>query len=79
VLEALRLAIGEAEARSSDFARALTDFLKHAQQAIKSDEWGRVASAADLVIPTLRRWRGSSYPGGGVEGGPQRFIPPFVD
>jgi predicted helicase len=34
ILEALRMAIGEAEARSSDFARALTDFLKHAREAI---------------------------------------------
>lgn len=34
VLEALRMAIGEAEARSSDFARALQDFLDHAREAI---------------------------------------------
>jgi hypothetical protein len=34
ILEALRMAIGEAEARSSDFARALKDFLDHAHQAI---------------------------------------------
>ena len=34
VLEALRMAIGEAEARSSQFARALTEFLKHAKEAI---------------------------------------------
>ncbi len=34
VLEALRMAIGEAEARSSQFAGALTDFLKHAKEAI---------------------------------------------
>lgn len=34
VLEALRMAIGEAEARSSDFARALEEFLDHAQAAI---------------------------------------------
>ncbi len=34
VLEALRMAIGEAEARSSVFATALTEFLKHAKEAI---------------------------------------------
>jgi predicted helicase len=34
VLQALREAIGEAEARSSDFARALKDFLDHAREAI---------------------------------------------
>lgn len=34
ILEALRMAIGEAEARSSDFAKALKDFLDHAHQAI---------------------------------------------
>lgn len=34
ILEALRMAIGEAEARSSEFARALKDFLDHAHQAI---------------------------------------------
>lgn len=34
VLDALTDAIGEAEARSSDFARALADFLEHAKQAI---------------------------------------------
>jgi predicted helicase len=34
VLEALEMAMGEAEARSSDFGRALDDFLAHAKQAI---------------------------------------------
>lgn len=34
VLEALRMAIGEAEVRSSDFAHALKNFLDHAKQAI---------------------------------------------
>lgn len=34
VLEALRMAIGEAEARSSGFAKALKDFLDHAREAI---------------------------------------------
>lgn len=34
VLEALEMAIGEAEARSADFGRALDDFLSHAKQAI---------------------------------------------
>jgi predicted helicase len=34
VLQALRDAMGEAEARSSAFAQALTDFLKHAREAI---------------------------------------------
>lgn len=34
VLEALRMAIGEAEARSSKFAKALKDFLDHAREAI---------------------------------------------
>lgn len=34
VLEALRLAVEEAQARSSDFARALAEFLKHAHEAI---------------------------------------------
>jgi hypothetical protein len=34
ILEALRMAIGEAEARSSDFATALKEFLDHAKQAI---------------------------------------------
>lgn len=34
VLEALEMAIGEAEARSSEFTRALDDFLAHAKQAI---------------------------------------------
>lgn len=34
VLEALEMAIGEAEARSTDFTRALDTFLDHAKQAI---------------------------------------------
>ncbi|MFL6727978.1 MAG: type ISP restriction/modification enzyme [Sphingomicrobium sp.] len=34
VLEALRMAIGEAEARSSKFSKALKDFLDHAREAI---------------------------------------------
>lgn len=34
VLEALRLAVEEAQARSTDFARALAEFLKHAHEAI---------------------------------------------
>ena len=34
ILEALRMAIAEAETRSSEFARALKDFLEHAHQAI---------------------------------------------
>jgi hypothetical protein len=34
ILDALRMAIAEAEARSSAFATALTDFLKHAKEAI---------------------------------------------
>jgi predicted helicase len=34
VLEALEMAIGEAEARSADFNRALDTFLEHAKQAI---------------------------------------------
>ena len=34
VLEALEMAIGEAEARSTDFTRALDTFLEHAKQAI---------------------------------------------
>jgi predicted helicase len=34
VLDALRMAIGEAEARSSDFAQALKAFLGHAREAI---------------------------------------------
>jgi predicted helicase len=34
ILEALRMAIGEAEARSSEFAAALKEFLDHAKQAI---------------------------------------------
>ena len=34
MLEALRMAMGEAEARSSEFARALKEFLDHAHQAI---------------------------------------------
>lgn len=34
ILDALRTAVEEAQARSSDFARALTEFLEHAHQAI---------------------------------------------
>jgi predicted helicase len=34
ILDALRMAIGEAEAQSSDFAGALANFLKHAREAI---------------------------------------------
>jgi predicted helicase len=43
VLEALRMAIGEAEARSSKFAKALKDFLDHAREAINP-----IVSAADV-------------------------------
>jgi predicted helicase len=43
VLDALRMAIGEAEARSSDFARALKDFLDHAREAINP-----IVSAEDV-------------------------------
>lgn len=43
VLEALRMAIGEAEARSSKFAKALKDFLDHAREAINP-----TVSAADV-------------------------------
>lgn len=43
VLDALRMAIGEAEARSSDFARALKEFLDHAREAINP-----IVSAEDV-------------------------------
>jgi predicted helicase len=43
ILEALRLAIAEAEARSSEFARALKDFLDHAHEAIN-----RTVTAEDV-------------------------------